>query len=787
MTPSNSNGSSREEDQPQPQPQQSCEDDSSSSNINSSASSATNTSSSSTHRGTVSAFKAALRSLLHIDHTQVAFVPGLRTAAILMIEWSVFGIGNPTSTAFQLGCLYTALSDPNGNLTRRFHSMGLTLVCLLVFGTLLPGLVWEYPVAHFVLALAVAGATGLSPLLNSPELFLAMKLSTALFAIYGAVNRNTQGYGGLGAILLWTFFGGSMSFLAATLPELIGNRDAVRTDLFKTFHGLGWNMQKWSAHWGTQEHVNTAPIPYTTISICKTQDRIYHDVYSPLARQWLLKLMERADGIRTAALCLSNGYEMAKQAKGKQQLRHTEMDVLFRILGSTCRKAGTVVQFPWTVKYIPSVSRNLKDSADQIAKASAVLKSRVTNEFESGMNWLPALLDLLQQEVEGAVDMLVDKKSWPPYSKVRTIPERILRAFPTQWEGLKDDSDWVIRGYALRFGLAFGLATIPELVMARGVSGHWFPMTVALIMGPTQAATFPKVVHRTVGTLLGIGLGASLYPLFDYPQALIVLMGFMTYASVTFFIPSYVLFTFSITGWVFCTTVGTGAHLGKIVFYRCMWTLASAALVTVATYIYPPKTEYNVTERLADMARATKEFAHAVSEEHRLRCDIHSCHEEQQTRIGEGDLSTELDQAQQKVNETRKTAIQARVAMLTCIHDAVLTPSEPTCINLHSVAPALASDLIDAVVVPQFVSLVDNQHSDDLLSWVELCFCEETFTEIDRLIQRLQSSACLPSKRGDSLPKPNSQTKRSTSQLQFALPMAIAHAHQRLDDAGVPG
>ncbi|KAG7347461.1 hypothetical protein IV203_016166 [Nitzschia inconspicua] len=257
-------------------------------------------------------FLAFVRSLLEINWSEVALIPALRTSIIITLVWTIHGIGNSESTAFQLGALFTGLSDPNGNLGKRLHAMGLTLFMVVVIGTWLPSALYNSMVGSILAAFGVSFLTGCSPFLGDPTLLLSMKLGTALFAIQGGLQRNNDGK--IGDVVLWALFGGSCSLLAALLPEILGNRDAIRTDLFKVWHGFGSILGKWNSQWGTYGHTGRAPVPYVTLSICRCIDLLENDdTEDTSAKDWLLKSMHYIDDIRTATLCLSNGYEMERQ------------------------------------------------------------------------------------------------------------------------------------------------------------------------------------------------------------------------------------------------------------------------------------------------------------------------------------------------------------------------------------------------------------------------------------------------------------------------------------------
>ena len=225
---------------------------------------------------------AIFRSMIEVDTTTINVVPGIRTAIILMLEWSLMGIGRSESTPFQLTTLFVGLTDPNRSLGKRLRYMGLTCIMVFVFGSVLPGLVWESKLANLSVAAVVALLTGYSPLLGSTALFVAMKLATALFAVNGGVNRSTNGFsdvdGGQETFVLYALLGGSVSLFAALLPELIGTRDALRSNLFQFFFGFSRVLERWRSKIGTPEKMRSVPVPTIAVAIFKMETIIVKDV-----------------------------------------------------------------------------------------------------------------------------------------------------------------------------------------------------------------------------------------------------------------------------------------------------------------------------------------------------------------------------------------------------------------------------------------------------------------------------------------------------------------------------
>ena len=522
-----------------------------------------------------------LRSLLFIDFTQLSFVPGMRTSTVIMVDWILFGIGNANTTSFQLAALVVGLSDPNGSFTLRVRHMGYSWLSVVGVGTFLPSLVFGSTVGTLLTAVVVAFVAAYSPRLGSPALALLLKLSTALFAIQGAIYRNGVNAIGMNAVYR-AFWGGFFSLLAALLPKVLGTRDAIRSDLFKLWYGFGKSLRHWKASWGTRRHTIYLPVPNVTLSMAKTTDRMQQpDVYGvsdmttklpaseQMAHEWLTEIVQHVDAVRAAILCLSNGYRL-ERARAREQgtslcgeedneeeptldrsvhisLRSFSqgdqvlINRLFLSLSKLFEHVGHAFQFPWFVRYLPGGRKRtarrrqaFHDAVQEFQQMCRDVKRRggggleqAESQTDTMLQWLPGLVQFLQTEVDASVKLAVEAEEWPPYSSPWTLSQRLSTALvPSKLPQLQPDPDGVIFIYTLRYALAFPVATLPELLLLdEQHSAHWFPMTVALIMGQNQAATYEKVMHRTIGTLCGIALGSALSPLFDYPGALIFLLG----------------------------------------------------------------------------------------------------------------------------------------------------------------------------------------------------------------------------------------------------------------------
>ena len=222
--------------------------------------------------------------------------------------------------------------------------------------------------------------------------------------------------------------------------------------------------------------------------------------------------------------------------------------------------------------------------------------------------------------------------------------------------------------------------------------------------------------------------------------------------------------------------VGPGGSLDVTTLYRCLWTLSAGSLVIIVLHVYPPRVLRRVGDYLAAMAKALKAYAEATVAENSLRRQI------REDSLANVDIHAALEAAGKRLDDARRVVIKARLAMLERINEAMFTPAEV--LETDALASKLASDLIDAVIIPQSVALVaaSGGNAADLLSDID----QDTYNEIDRLVARFEQNVYLTAKRSGS-------RSESVSSLQAAPPTgkgpfsnAIARAHRRLDKAGVP-
>lgn len=720
---------------------------------------------------TKSRFLAFFRSLGDVDFTNIQVLPALRVSVSLMVTWKVLGLEDIDSSFFQLGCILVGIIDPQGSLGRRVHYMIIVLSSAIALGAFLPSVVWDSSVATLVTAFVLAFATGYSPIMGSAAIFMMFKLGSVMFAVNVGVNRSINGFGDIATPILYTFCGGLTSVLLALIPDMLGNREGMRSQLARVWFGFGMNLGRWNGNWATVAHQSTAPAPTITMSISKTRQIIEKDTADdPAAKEWLLKFVDSANTIRMASVCLSSGYELTEDClnstrrEAVESLDKDDVHKLFAVIGCACRRIAFSLQFPWLMRYIPFFRNRVENAKKLVADAAANLKKSP----QPGLAWVPAIVDLLQTEVETVVDRVLDAKSWPPYASITILPRRIAAAIPTKMRKPLPDPALVFRSFAFRFAVAFTLANVPGIYAPRNSSSYWLPMTVALIMNPTEASTYQRVAHRTFGTLLGIGLASALFPLGDHNQAMIVVLGLFIMIGGSLFAANYAIFTFFITGWVCIVTGRIGVELEHVIMYRVCWTLSAATLVIITTYLIPSKSEYKVTKTVIDMAKAVRAYSEVVMKHQRLKLE---------TEVDMVNSET-LAAAEGKVIKARTVVVGARVAMLATINEATMLPSSGYVVDPHEVAPAVASYLIGTAIIPHVVSLLPQECVEDLLRDID----ERSLEELDRAIRRLEGYVKVPLVLNEGVADAITITEPARGPFSHA----IGLLHRKLDEAQVP-
>lgn len=148
--------------------------------------------------------------------------------------------------------------------------------------------------------------------------------------------------------------------------------------------------------------------------------------------------------------------------------------------------------------------------------------------------------------------------------------------------------------HALRLAVAVGVAT----VIAQGTGWpheYWIPMTVVWMSRPDKNGTSTRVVERTLGTFLGIGISLLFIDLIGTSPIRIALYIFIgTLFAIAFINANYPIAVGGITLIVITLFTFDGEPLSETVPYRILSTLVAAIITIAASFLWtykPPVTD----------------------------------------------------------------------------------------------------------------------------------------------------------------------------------------------------
>jgi uncharacterized membrane protein YccC len=144
---------------------------------------------------------------------------------------------------------------------------------------------------------------------------------------------------------------------------------------------------------------------------------------------------------------------------------------------------------------------------------------------------------------------------------------------------------------------------------------YWLPMTIAIVLKPDFSATFSRGVLRLAGTFAGLVLSTALFhvlpPAMFVEVALIAALMFV----MRFLGPAnYGILVTAVTALVVLLVAMTGVSPAEVMVARGLNTVAGGAIALVAYWVWPTWERTQVSEAMAQMLDAFRDYFHAVRE-----------------------------------------------------------------------------------------------------------------------------------------------------------------------------
>jgi uncharacterized membrane protein YccC len=278
---------------------------------------------------------------------------------------------------------------------------------------------------------------------------------------------------------------------------------------------------------------------------------------------------------------------------------------------------------------------------------AAVAKDAVF-QMDALSGQLRAALDLTQNNA--AVPGVADAPSLTPRTWKETVSSTI--------ESFRNHLDLQspIFRHALRLAVLVALGDIlgTEVSWRRT---YWLPMTIALVLKPEFTATFTRGLLRIAGTIVGLLLATELFHLFNPGVVLQVILIFAFVFLMRWLGPAnYGIFGIAVSALIVLLLAIAGVPPKDVIWARGVNTVVGGALALLAYWLWPTWERTRVSERIAEMLDAYRNYVHALS--HWNPADQSSLQELERTRraarSARANLEASIDRLSSEPGTTRE-------------------------------------------------------------------------------------------------------------------------------------
>jgi uncharacterized membrane protein YccC len=146
---------------------------------------------------------------------------------------------------------------------------------------------------------------------------------------------------------------------------------------------------------------------------------------------------------------------------------------------------------------------------------------------------------------------------------------------------------------------------------------YWLPMTIVLVLKPEFTTTFSRGLLRIAGTVAGLFLATALFRFLPDSVTIQILMIFVFTLLLRWVGPAnYGIFAVAISALVVYLIAITGVSPKEVIWARGINTAAGGVLALLAYWVWPTWERTQVSERIAQMLDAYREYFHALAGSH---------------------------------------------------------------------------------------------------------------------------------------------------------------------------
>ena len=225
--------------------------------------------------------------------------------------------------------------------------------------------------------------------------------------------------------------------------------------------------------------------------------------------------------------------------------------------------------------------------------------------------------DALNGQLRAALDMAAHAT---PIGQTEFVEQEARQPWQLRFSGLLATLRANLNLQSSAFRHAVRLAAMVALgdSLERIFSWHrsyWLPMTIVLVLKPEFTTTFSRGLLRIAGTIAGLFLATALFRFLPDNVTTHILMIFVFTLLLRWVGPAnYGIFAVAISALVVYLIAITGVSPREVIWARGINTAAGGALALLAYWVWPTWERTQVSERIAEMLDAYREYFHTLAE-----------------------------------------------------------------------------------------------------------------------------------------------------------------------------
>jgi len=579
------------------------------------------------HEGAARAF---WRVLTRFDSSKLSPYVALRNSiGVLLPLVAGFALNMPRGgvvvASGALNVAYSDGSDPYAQRAKRMLSSSVLCALAVLFGALsgshnaaavIIATLWAFAAGMLVAAGTTAADLGVISLVTL-LIYAAQPLTTHQALISSALA--------LGGGLLQTALSVALWPVRRYEPE--------RRALANFFLDLARNAEQ--------------PLSATSAPPGTIQSAQAHEALSGLDRETSIEavryraLLTQAERIRLSLLMLSRLH--------LRMQRESPIHFGVQILGDYLKKAAQALQAigDSLISGIPA------EGCKEILAACEALTHRLRQETSSlPPSFLAAVandarfqMDALNGQLRAALDLAANAT---PTGQAAFAKVEAQQPWSLRFSGLMAALRANLNLQSSVFRHAIRLAALVALgnSLERAFYWHrsyWLPMTIVLVLKPEFTTTFSRGLLRIGGTIVGLFLATALFRFLPDTVTVQLVLIFLFTLLLRWVGPAnYGIFAVAVSALVVLLIAITGISPKEVIWARGINTAAGGALALLAYRIWPTWERTMVSERIAEMLDAYREYFHSLAESY-ARNETSGARELDRVRLGARMARTNLE------------------------------------------------------------------------------------------------------------------------------------------------